>query len=257
LTYRTRAWYAAPAIALTLAALPWAAQAQTPAAVNHSSTDSDLSASQRARAAARQAQFQKDVAALRTDSKLTDTQKQAKYGVLLQAMDKDMLALLTPAQHVEVQKQRQINAQFQQSITALRTDSKLSNAQKQARYQTLVHNRQTALLATLTPVQRTRVEKEHQSQMTRAAEANRLGAELQKSQTPAQAKQIQAIALATRTQMQAVIADKTMPDSAKSAKITDLRKQAQAKIDALLTPTQRAKYAHLQALLKPPAAPSQ
>ena len=255
MTYRTRAWFAVPAVALTLAVLPWAAQAQAPIAGNHSSADSDLSASQRTRAEARQAQFQKDVAALRLDSKLTDTQKRAKYGILLQTMDKDMLALLTPAQRVEVLKQRQINARFQQSIAALKTDPKLSDAQKQARYQTLVHTRQTALLATLTPMQRTRVEKEHQSQLTRATEANRLGAELQKSQTPAQAKQIQAIALATRTQMQAVIADKTMPDSAKSAKITDLRKQAQEKIDTLLTPEQRTKYAHLQELLKPPAAP--
>ena len=229
-------------------------RAQDSSAGRSSSSGSDLSATQRAEASARQARFQKDIAALRADTKLTDAQKQAQYGILLKAMDKDMLGLLTPSQRAEVKKQRAINEQFQKDIAALRTDAKMTDAQKQARYKTLMHSRQTALLATLTPVQRARVEKEHQSEMTRATEANRLSIELQKSQTPAQAKQIQAIALATRTQMQAVMADKTLLDAAKAAKITDLRKQAQAKIDALLTPAQRAKYAHIQELVKPVAA---
>lgn len=254
MTYRTRAWLAAPAAALTLLALPMAAPAQTPPANRGASSGSDLSPAQRARAAAREAQFQKDTAALRADTKLTEAQKQAKYKTMLQALDKDMLALLTPAQRVEVQKQRAINAQFQAGVMALRTDKKMTDAQKQARYKTLVHTRQTALLGTLTPAQRARVEQEHQMEVTRAAEANRIGIELQKSQTKAQASQIQDIALATRNQMQTVMADKTMSDADKTEKITDLRKQAQAKIETLLTPAQKAKYARLQELVKPPAA---
>ena len=46
---------------------------------------------------------------------MTEAQKRAKYGTMMQALDKDMLALLTPAQRVEVEKQRAINAQFQAS----------------------------------------------------------------------------------------------------------------------------------------------
>lgn len=65
-----------------------------------------LSPAQQARFNARNAQFTQDITALRADPKLTPTQKQAKFVALYRAVDKDMLAILTPAQHALVLKQR-------------------------------------------------------------------------------------------------------------------------------------------------------
>ena len=253
MTHSFRARLALPLAALALLTLPLTAHAQGgTASSDHASAASDLSAAQKARVEARQTQFRQDITALRTNAKLSEAQKKTKYQMLLAAMDKEMLAILTPGQRMEVLKQREINVQFGKELTALRQNTKMTDAQKQARYKTLSQNRQTALLATLNPSQRTRVEKEHQAQLARASEVNRLGQQLQASESPAQVKQIHDIGLATRAQMQAVIADKTIPDQAKVAKITELRQQAQAKITTLLTPKQREQFAHLQSLVSSP-----
>lgn len=197
---------------------------------------------------ARRDQFQKDVASLSADAKMTTAQKQAKYATLVQAMDRDMMAILTPTQREEELKRRQINAQFQKDVTALRADKKLTDAQKKARYLALVQAADAQTLATLTPTQRAQALKRRQTQ----DEAVRLANELQKSQTPTQAKQIHDISVAMRTQMQAVIADKTLSPDAKTAKIKEMTSREEAQISALLTPAQRAKFARWRQIVSNP-----
>ena len=65
-----------------------------------------LSPAQQARFNARNAQFAQEVTALRADPKLTPAQKQAKFVTLYKAVDKDMMAILTPAQRALVARQR-------------------------------------------------------------------------------------------------------------------------------------------------------
>jgi len=244
LTPLTRAWRMAPVAALALLFLPLTAQAQTaPAAA---SAGSDLSPAQQARMQARQEQFQKDLAALRADARMTNAQKQAKYTPMAQAMNRDMMAILTPAQRAEEMQRRQINAQFQKDVAALQADKTLTDAQKKARYLALVQSADTQTFATLTPTQRTLVQKRRQTQ----TEAMRVGDELKKSQTPTQAKQIKDISVAMRTRMQAVIADKALSPQVKTAKIKEMSSKEEGQISALLTPSQRAKFMRWQQLVK-------
>lgn len=256
LTHSFRAWLAPSLAAMSLLTLPMPSHAQTtPSSSASTSDESDFTEAQKSRVTARQERFKQDVAALRANPKLTDVQKQAKYLVLMQALDKDMMAVLTPAQRAQVVKQQEINTKFQKAVVALRANTKLTDAQKQAAYKTLVQNRQNELLSTLSPTQRARVEKEHQAEVARATEVNRLGEQIQKSESPDQVKKIHDISLTTRQRMQAVIADKTLPEQTKVGRITELREQAQAKINALLTQKQRAEFAHLQELVGAPPAP--
>ena len=249
------AFFSAPSLAQTSAAQT------SPAGQSASSGGLDLDAAQRTQADQRQAQFQKDVAALRADKGMTDVQKQAKYTSLYQAMDKDMLAILTPAQRSQVQKQRQINSQFQKDVLALQANKAMTDAQKKARYLQLVQNARNASLALMTPAQRAAAlqrsaaaEKTQQAQSVKIAEAKSLSQQLQKSETPAQSQKLRTIALSTGTTIQAVIADKTLSDDAKTAKIVALRKSALSRDLALLTPSQRTLYSRIQALVTAPAA---
>ena len=221
-----------------------------------------LDAAQQAKASARQAQFQKDVTALRTDTKMTDAQKQAKYKILYAAMDKDMMALLTPAQHFQVDKQRQINIQFQKDVLALQADKKLTDAQKKARYLQITETARNASLALMTPAQRAEAikrsaaaEAAQKAQAAKIAEARSLGQQLQKSETPAQSAKLSKIALTAGAAIQAVIANKTLSDQAKTAKIIALRKDALSRDLALLNPAQRSLYQRIQALITSPSAP--
>jgi len=253
LTPPTRTWLAAPIAALALLPLPLTAHAQeTSPGRAPASAGSDLSPSQRQRAEARNAQFQKDVAALQADPKMSDAQKKARYQRLFQAMDKDMLAILTPAQRALVMSQRQIGAQFQKDVAALMADPKLTEAQKRARYEAMHQAANQKALATLPPEQRARFEKQQQAALARQAEVKRLAQELQKSETPAQEKQIHEIGLKAGAQVQTLISDKSLAPAVKTAKINDLEKQAQAKINSLLNPTQRVMYAHIQSLVSAP-----
>ena len=253
LTPLTRARLAVPLAALALLSFPMTARAQGPSSGNASASGpSDLNPAQRARAEARQTQFRKDTAALMADAKLTDTQKRARYTVLAKTMDQDMLAILTPAQRAQVMAQRQIGAQFQRDAAALQADKTLTDAQKQARYQALRQLANEKALATLTPAQRARAEKQKQAGQARQADATRMGKELQASLSADQEKRIHAIGLTSGTQIQAVIADKSLSQQAKITKITTMRQQAQAKINAILSPSQRAQYARIQALVTAP-----
>ena len=253
MTRLTRAWPAASLAALTLLSLPLTARAQgAPAGRASSSANSELSPTQRAHAEARQAQFRKDTAALIADKTLTDAQKQARYAVFAKAMDQDMLAILTPSQRAQVMIQRQIGAQLQRDAAALQADKTLTVAQKQARYEALRQAANQKALATLTPAQRARAERQQQAGLARQAEVKRLAQQLEKSESPSQEQQIHEIGLKTGAQIQAVIADKSMAAVQKPAKIKDMEQQAQAKITALLTPSQRAMYAHIQSLAAAP-----
>jgi len=236
------------------------AQAQQSAARTDSSPGLGLTPAQRARAEARQAQFQKDVAALRSDSKLTNAQKQAKYTSLYSAMDKDMLALLSPAQKTRVMKQREINEQFQKDVTALQNNKSLTDAQKKARYVQIVKTARDASLALLTPAERVQALKRsaeaqqiQQQQAAKVAQARALGQQLQKSETPAQSEKLRTIALTTGSKIQDIIADKTMTDAAKTSRIVALRKDALSRDLALLTPAQRSLYERVQTLITAPS----
>ncbi len=252
--------------ALTLAgpaALP--ARAQAPAAPSGSSAALGLSAAQRAKADAREAQFRKDLSALQADPKMTTAQKQAKYTGLYQAMDRDMLTILTPAQRTQVLKQRQINVQFQKDILALQSDKKMTEAQKKARYLQLVQSARNSSLALLPPAQRAEAlkrsqaaEQAQQAQAAKIAEARRLSQQLQQSETPAQSQKLKAIAATTGAALQAVMNNKSLSDKAKTDKIVALRQDALKRDMALLTPAQRTLYTRIQATIAPlthPAAP--
>ena len=238
MTVLTRAGFIVPAAALALfsASFGTPALAQTSAAGQSSSSGGlDLNAAQRSKADARQAQFQRDIAALRADSKMTDAQKQAKYTSLYQAMDKDMMALLTPAQRTQVEKQRQVNAQFQKNVLALRADKTMTDAQKKTRYLQLVQNARNASLALMTPAQRAdalkrsaAAEKAQQAQSVKLAEVKRLGQQLQKSETPAQSEKLRTIGLSTGATIQSVIANKTLSDQAKRQKSSRFAKMPSA-----------------------------
>ena len=219
-----------------------------------------LNAAQQAKANARQAQFQKDVEALKDDPQMTMAQKQAKYTTLLQAMDRDMMAVLTPAQRTQVTKQRAINAQFKTDVLALQSNRTLTDAQKKARYLQLTENARNASLALMSPAQRAdalrrsaAAEKLQQEQAPKIAEAKRLSQQLQKSETPAQSDKLRTIALSTGTTIQSVIADKTLSAQVQTAKIVALRQDALKRDLALLTPAQRTLYSRIQALITLPA----
>ena len=256
MTHTLRAWLAIPAAFLTLAGLPIASQAQRPPMTSASSAESDLSAAQKTKVAARKARFERDVTALRADTKMTNAQKQAKFEGMAHAADTDLMAILTPVQRGQVTQRKEINVQFSKDLAALRTNTTMTEAQKKARFQVMMTARQNALLATLPPAQRARVEREQQVKTAQVASMQRqieeLGNSIQKSESPTQLKQIQAITLSTRKQEQAVIADRSLSDQAKGSRIETLRHSAQMKIDALLTPTQRAQFARLRTLITTP-----
>lgn len=250
MTPQTRAWLAAPLVALTLCHPPLVrAQAAPPPA----SASLDVNASQQARIDARQAQFHKDLAALSADAVTTTAEKRVKYAAMMQAMNKDIMAILTPAQRAQEMKRQSIQAQFQKDMAALGADKSMTDAQKKARYAALVRAADTQTLATMTASQRATAQRQRQAaqaqqqaQQAVVANATRMGKEIQASLSPAQTKRIRAIGLASGAQIQAVVGDKSVPEQAKVAKITALRQQAQAKINEVLTPAQRAKYARLQ-----------
>lgn len=239
----TRIFLAVPIAALALFSFSMTAQAQTPPTTT--SAGSDLSSSQQARMKARQDQFQRDLAALRADPKMTNPQKQIKYNAMVQAMDKDLMAVLTPMQRAGEVKRQQVNAQFKKDVAALSADKSMTVAQKKARYLTLVQAADAQTLATLTPSQRAVAVKQHQTQ----SEALQVANELQKSQSPAQAKQIHDISIAARTQMQAVIADKTLSPQVKTARIKEMTNKEEGQISALLSPSQRVKFTRWQQLI--------
>ena len=226
------------------------ASAQTTAPAGQAPVGLDLSADQRAKAASRRAQFEQQVAALRADPKMSLTQKQAKYKAMLATLDGDMLAILTPAQRVKVLKQRQIDTQFKASVAALQANKTLTDTQKKARYAQLVESTRNASLALLTPTQRVDALK----RISAGEQAQQLNQQLQKTITPPQAQKLAAIAASARTSMQAVIADKTLSDPAKTAKINAMRQDALSQDMALLTSSQRALYARIQALVSAPPA---
>jgi len=253
LTPHTRAWLAAPLVALTLLQSPTVrAQAAPPPA----SATLDVSSSQQARIQARQEQFRKDLATLSADAAMPNPQKQVKYNGMMQAMNKDIMAILTPAQRAQEMKRQSISAQFRQDVAALRADKSMTDAQKKARYLVLLHAADTQTLATMTLAQRALAQKQRQASaaqqqagQARVADATRMGKELQASLSPAQAKRIHAIGFASGAQVQAIIGDKSVPEQAKVTKITAIRQQAQTKINEVLTPAQRARYARLQQMV--------
>ena len=208
---------------------------------------SSLSAAQKAKVTSRQTQFQQDTAALQADKTMTAAQKQARYKTMMLSMDKDMLAILTPAQRAIVLRQRAIGAKFQQEATAIQLSKTLTEAQKKERLATLAAQADKDTLATLPPAQRAQVLQRRQKQ----EQAQGLKVQLENSETPAQKKQFEETMTDVRAKAQAVSADKTLSEAAKGQKLSDLAKQAQAKDLAMLTPAQKAMYEKIQGLIQP------
>jgi Spy/CpxP family protein refolding chaperone len=68
--------------------------------------------------------------------------------------------------------------------------------------------------------------------------------------TPDQVSKIQAIHEDAKTQMQAIVADKSLTADARKAKLTELRESTRSQIMAVLTPDQQAKWKELAAARK-------
>ena len=205
-----------------------------------------LDAAQKAKANAREAQFKQDLTAIQADPKLTPAQKQAKALTLYQAMDKDMLAILTPVQRANVLKQRQINAKFQADVKALQADKSLTPAQKNDRYMKITEQARNASMALLPPAERAVAMKRSAA----VEQAQALSKQLIASETPAQSQKLSAVTASTKAAMQAVFASK-MSDAAKTAKINTLRQTALSQYMALLNAKQKALYTRIQALISP------
>ena len=246
LTSRVRVRLTVPAALFALLSLPLTTHAQPPAA-SHAGVPggSDLSPAQRAQVQALQTRLQREAAALGANTKLTNAQKQAKYAALVQAANQSVLGILTPTQRAEELKRRQINAQFQKDVAALRADTKLTDAQKKQRYLALVQKADASTLQTLSASQKAQVLQQRHTQAT----AMQIAQELHQSQTPAQAKKIHDISNAFGAQMRAVIADKGLSNQAKTAKIKALTQQEETQVSALLTPAQRVKFQQWQRLV--------
>lgn len=233
--------------ALCALALSAATITAAPRPVYAAPSSSTLSTAQKAKVEARQGQFEKDLAALRTDTKMTEAQKQARYKTMMLSMDKDMLAILSPVQRAIVLKQRAIGAKFQQESTAIQLSKTLTEAQKKDRLAALAAQADKDTLATLPPQQRAEVLLRRRKQ----EQAQALKEQLEKSETPTQKKQIEATMTDVRAKAEAISANKSLSEAVKGQKLTDLAKQAQAKDLALLTPKQRAMYDQIQVLVKP------
>lgn len=223
------------------------AVASAPRAAFAVPASSSLSAAQKAKVTSRQTQFQKDTAALQADKAMTAAQKQARYKTMMLNMDKDMLAILTPAQRAIVLRQRAIGAKFQQEAAVIQLNKTLTEAQKKERLAALAAQADKDTLATLPPAQRAQVLQRRQKQ----EQAQGLKVQLENSETPAQKKQFEQTMTDVRAKAEAVSADKTLSEAAKGQKLSDLAKQAQAKDLAMLTPTQKAMYEKIQVLIKP------
>lgn len=160
------------------------------------------------------------------------------------------------------------SAKMRQSVEALKTDRSLTDAQKQQKFGTMNKQFQADMLALLTPAQRTQLKQQaaaaqkrqqtftraHQSEITAVqTTAKRLDASL----TASQKQQMQAIQQQTVTERQKIIADSSLSDDAKRQRLEALSKEAQDKVMALMTPTQKADMTKILTIQKSLAAAAQ
>ena len=252
MTRMTRTALAASLAGLTLSSAaffgtPTSAQAPSPSG-SAAASGLTLDAAQKSKADARQAQFQKDVMALRADMKMTNAQKQIKYTSLAQSMGRDMMAILTPAQRALVMKQRQIDSQYNSDMLALQADKSLSETQKKERSLQITEKARNASIALLPPAQRAAALKRGIA----AEQAQQLNQQLQSSETPAQKQKLQALMESAKRAIRTIYVDKNLSDPVKAQKIVAVRKETLSRDLALLTPAQRGLYSRIQALVQPP-----
>lgn len=156
------------------------------------------------------------------------------------------------------------SAKMRQSVEALKADKSLTDAQKQQKFGTMNKQFQADMLALLTPAQRTQLKQQaarqqtftraHQSEITAVqTTAKRLDASL----TASQKQQMQAIQQQTVTERQKIIADSSLSDDAKRQRLEALSKEAQDKVMALMTPTQKADMTKILTIQKSLAAAAQ
>lgn len=201
-------------LAVFLALIPLGSLAQTPPppppAAAMGIPGLTLSPAQQARFNTRNAKFTQDVEALKANPKLTPAQKQAKFVTLYKAVDKDMMAILTPTQRALVTKQR---------------------AQTQARAEAF--------------------QKAHGAQIK---EGLALAEKLNKALTKDQQTHIGVITQAAQKQKEQIEQDASLSPEAKQQKSLAVDTDAQAKVLAVLTPSQRTMFTRMMQLRKAVAA---
>ncbi len=208
MTRRISPWLAAAVLlACTFAPLP--ARAQAPAPPLPGQVDPHLTPAQIARKRVIDTKLLQERDALAANTKLTPAQKQAKFLALQKAAYTSALALLTPAQKAIVQKNQAIAVQNRQ--------------QMQAKGEAF--------------------NKAHQAEIT-AGQA--LAAKLQASLTPAQKAQISAIKQAEMVKLRQLVALQGLTPQAKQTQLQSIQQDTQGKIQAVLTPAQKADYTKLQ-----------
>ncbi len=195
---------------------PTVGHSQGPSQIN-APAGLNLSPAQQARAKARQQQFVKDATALQADKTLTPAQKSAKTRALFQSRDTDMLAILTPHQRAQVMAQR---------------------AAQMKAYQA---RRQAALT----------FQNAHKAEIT---QGQALAKKLTTSLTPAQRTQIQAVRQQFTTsagpRMNQVMSNSALTPQARQQQVMGIAREIDPKIEAILTPPQRADYEKMVRLQK-------
>lgn len=130
-------------------------------------------------------------------------------------------------------KLESIKADFRSQRQAVTADKSLTPDARKARLREIRSNERAQINQVLTPAQQQQLRDLMKARKAKMAEALGL--------TPDQQAQIKSIRQSSRADIKAVMADQTLTPVAKAAKIREIRTATKAKIDALLTPEQRAK----------------
>ena len=163
---------------------------------------------------------------------------------------------LTPDQQKKMQvRQKQMSDDWQKLVG----DKKMTDAQKQAKAQQLQAAYQADMLAMLTPAQKVLVDKQKQVMIKRKAAADArmkqimtVEAHLMKSLSPTQQKAVDKIRDDDMKTAKSVEDDKSLSENAKQARLGDLTRDENKKINAVLNPAQRADFQKLQDLIPAP-----
>lgn len=172
-----------------------------------------LTPQQQAKMKTRLAKYNADMMALQNDKTTPMQDKMQKARALQKAYEDDMNGMLTPVQKQRIAEKRK---EFMSSPAG--KDMARRKAFADARFKQIMDLRQK-IVASLTPQQKQQI------------------------------GQLQTSEYGT---MQSIQGDKTLSDAAKQTKLEALSKDSKVKMDAILTPTQRADFAKLQTLYPAP-----
>lgn len=142
---------------------------------------------------------------------------------------------LTDAQKAQIQA---ITEQYRPLIKQVR-DSNMTPEQKQAQIQDLRKGMRSKIMAVLTPEQQQKAKKMWQQGAPQREKFQQALKSL--NLTPDQQTQIAAIRKQSAQEAQAIKQDTSLSDTARQAKLQDLRKNTREQIMCVLTPEQKAK----------------